>query len=360
MSHFVEQVQDTVRTARAIRISGASSKIARQEAAGSATLDMRPHSGVIDYQPSEFIIQARAGTPVRDVAELLASHGQYLPFDPMLVDAGATLGGTVAANASGPERFRYGGVRDFIIGCHFIDGAGEHLSGGGKVVKNAAGFDYPKLFVGSFGTLGILIDVCFKVFPKPEVYNTLFLAHASVASGVDAMLKLAGAPLDIHALELAATASGFQLEARVGGLRDGIRARMDRVRAIAGGGEIVEGAAESDHWRRVRELAWLGSDENAVKLPMTPRQIAGVDRHLQTGQARRYGAGGNAAWISLPGHAHEHMQKLCQAEGLSGVTFCASENARGARFGEWPANPFAERVRRVLDPHRKFSDASPL
>ncbi len=359
MTHFVEQIQDTVRAASALRITGAGSKAARTASADVATLDMRAHSGVIDYQPGEFIIQARAGTPVRDVADLLASHGQYLPFDPMLVDAGATLGGTVAANASGPERFRYGGVRDFIIGCHFIDGTGERLSGGGKVVKNAAGFDYPKLFVGSFGTLGILIDVCFKVFPQPEVYNTLFQAHESVASGVYAMLKLAGAPLDIHALELASTESGFRLEARVGGLRGGIGARMDRVRAIAGGGDIVDGAAESDHWRHVRELAWLSRGECAVKLPITPHQMAALDRRLQTGQARRYGAGGNVAWISLPGHAHDRMHLLCKAEGLGGVTFGAAENAHNARFGEWPANPFAERVRRVLDPHRKFADASP-
>ena len=362
MTHFVEQIQETVRTANALRITGAGSKTARPATAGIATLDMRAHSGVIDYQPGEFIIQARAGTPVRDVAKLLASHGQYLPFDPMRVDAGATLGGTVAANASGPERFRYGGVRDFIIGCHFVDGTGERLSGGGKVVKNAAGFDYPKLFVGSFGALGVLIDVCFKVFPQPEVYNTLLQAHASIAAATDAMLKLAGAPLDIHALELASTASGFQLEVRVGGLQGGMRARMDRVRAIAGGGDIVEGTAESDHWRHVRELAWLSHGECVVKLPITPRQMAGLDRHLPAGQTRRYGAGGNVAWLSLPHHAHDQMHALCRSEGVSGLAFCndAGANARGARFGDWPANPFAERVRRVLDPHRKFANASPL
>lgn len=362
MTQFVEQLQDIVREATAVRVMGACSKAARPEADGIALLDMRAHSGVIDYQPGEFIIQARAGTPVRDVAGLLASYGQYLPFDPMRVEAGATLGGTVAANASGPERFRYGGVRDFIIGCHFVDGTGELLSGGGKVVKNAAGFDYPKLFVGSFGSLGILLDVCFKVFPRPEVYNTLLQAHDSITAAADAMLKLAGAPLDIHALELASTAKGFQLEVRVGGLQGGIRARMDRVRAIAGGGDIVEGAAESEHWQRVRELTWLGKDECAIKLPITPRQMAGLDRHFRAGQARRYGAGGNAAWVSLPRQAHDQMHALCKTEGVVGMAFCtgAAENARGARFGEWPANPFAERVRRVLDPHRKFATASPL
>ena len=98
--------------------------------------------GIVEYEPEEFTFTALAGTPVaRDRARRWREQGQYLPFDPLLAEAGATLGGTVAAGVSGPGRFRYGGVRDFILGVRFVDGLGRLLRMGGKVVKNAAGFD---------------------------------------------------------------------------------------------------------------------------------------------------------------------------------------------------------------------------
>src|SRR4029079_3476030 len=102
-------------------------------------------------------------------------RGQYLPFDPKCVEAGATLGGTVASGLSGPGRFRFGGVRDFILGVRFADGAGRLLRVGGKVVKNAAGFDLPKFFVGSAGRSGVLSEIPLKVLPRPVFTLTLRL-----------------------------------------------------------------------------------------------------------------------------------------------------------------------------------------
>src|SRR5207253_308179 len=131
--------------------------------------------GITEYDPSEFTFTAGAGTPVREIVAALAERGQYLPFDPMLADAGATLGGTVAAGLSGPGRFRFGGLRDFILGVQFVDGEGRVLRMGGKVVKNAAGFDLPKFFVGSVGRFGILTELTFKVFPRPVATRTLRL-----------------------------------------------------------------------------------------------------------------------------------------------------------------------------------------
>src|SRR5436190_11409249 len=117
---------------------------------------MRHLSGMMEYDPAEFTFTALAGTPLAVVQKELAGNGQYLPFDPPLAAQGATLGGTVAAGLSGPGRLRYGGVRDFIVGVQWVDGSGTVIRGGGKVVKNAAGFDFPKLFTGSLGRLGIL------------------------------------------------------------------------------------------------------------------------------------------------------------------------------------------------------------
>ncbi len=92
-----------------------------------------------------------AGTRVSEVISILGKQGQYLPFDPLLADRGATIGGTVASNAAGSGRFRFGGIRDFLLGVRFVDGRGKCIRGGGQVVKNAAGFDYPKLLVSQLG-----------------------------------------------------------------------------------------------------------------------------------------------------------------------------------------------------------------
>src|SRR5207249_11250784 len=142
--------------------------------------------GISEYDPSECTFAALAGTPVREIAAALAERGQYLPFDPVLSEAGATLGGTVAAGLSGPGRFRFGGLRDFILGVRFVDGAGRLLRMGGKVVKNAAGFDLPKFFVGSLGRFGVLAEMTFKVFPRPASALTLRLA----ANGSEATARM--------------------------------------------------------------------------------------------------------------------------------------------------------------------------
>ena len=142
--------------------------------------------GIFEYEPDEFTFTALAGTSVREIGQALAEKGQYLPFDPMWLEAGATLGGTVAAGVSGPGRFRFGGVRDFILGVRFVDGQGRLLRMGGKVVKNCAGFDLPKFFVGSLGRYGVLAEVTFKVFPSPASRLTLKLT----TSGAEAAAKV--------------------------------------------------------------------------------------------------------------------------------------------------------------------------
>ena len=109
---------------------------------------------------------AAPATPVAEIERRLAAHGQYLPFEPPLAGCGATLGGTVASGLNGPGRYRYGGVRDFLLGGTFVDGEGRLVRGGGKVVKNAAGFYLHHLLLGSLGRLGIFVELTFKVFPR--------------------------------------------------------------------------------------------------------------------------------------------------------------------------------------------------
>ncbi|MDX1524203.1 MAG: FAD-binding protein, partial [Anaerolineae bacterium] len=132
----IDQLQEAVRSQPRLLPRGNGSKVPLATPPGDvASLHLAELAGVLDYEPGEFTFTALAGTPVSEVNRLLAEHGQYLPFDPPLVKRGATLGGVVAAGTSGPLRYRYGGVRDFLIGVRVVDGRGQLVRAGGKVVK---------------------------------------------------------------------------------------------------------------------------------------------------------------------------------------------------------------------------------
>ena len=130
-------------------------------------LDVTGHRGVIDYQPSERVITARGGTPLVEIEERLAAHGQHLAFEPPRLGASSTIGGVVAAGLSGPARPFAGAVRDSLLGVTLLNGRGEALRFGGTVFKNVAGFDLFRLQAGALGSFGVLLDVSLRVAPVP-------------------------------------------------------------------------------------------------------------------------------------------------------------------------------------------------
>jgi glycolate oxidase FAD binding subunit len=253
----IEDVQAAVREHARLHVRGGGTKPALSTPLdGVTTLDLTGLSGVLEYNPGEFTFTALAGTRLAEVQALLASHGQYLPFDPPLAGQGATLGGTVAAGLSGPGRYRYGGVRDFILGVRWVDGNGDLVRGGGKVVKNAAGFDTPKLMVGSLGQLGVLVELTFKVFPKSLAHTTIHRHCAEVAEAVQALYRLYTARLDVEALDLAPNADGSAgVWVRLGGLPEALSARAERIRSLLDGGEVVTGEGEGALWQAARDFA---------------------------------------------------------------------------------------------------------
>ena len=156
------------------------------------------HRGVIDYHPEELVLTARAGTPLVELETLLAERGQMLAFEPPHFGAGATLGGTIAANLSGPRRAYAGAARDFVLGIRLINGRGEILRFGGEVMKNVAGYDLSRLVTGAMGTLGVILDVSLKVLPKPRQIMTL-VQSSSPRAAIETLCRLATAPLPISA-----------------------------------------------------------------------------------------------------------------------------------------------------------------
>jgi glycolate oxidase FAD binding subunit len=315
-------------------------------------IDMTGLAGIVEYEPGEFTFTALAGTRITDLDAALAEHGQYLPFDPPLRAAGATLGGTVAAGLSGPGRYRYGGIRDFILGVRYVDGRGQTLRAGGKVVKNAAGFDVPKLMVGSLGELGALAELTFKVFPAPETYATVRLVCPQLDDALAALHRLTASQMDLHSLDLATVTEGAVLWARLSGLADALPARIDRLRGLLGGGHLLSAEDEAAFWRDAGEFAWAPAGWSVVKVPVTPKRIPELEAAL-TGQAVmcRYSAGGQVAWIAAQGNLNALHDALAELQ-LPGLVILGKSGR--IRLGIWPSAAFESRIRAAMDPTQRF------
>ncbi len=370
-----EEVQEAVRAATCVLPHAGKSKPALSTPPeGVVGLAVDGLRGILAYEPNEYTFTAYAGTPVAEVAAALAEHGQYLPFDPVLVARGATLGGTVAANLSGPGRYRYGGVRDFILAVEFVDGQGRLVRSGGKVVKNAAGFDLPKFFVGSLGRYGVLVTLTFKVFPRPAATATLAVAYPGLAAAKAALFRLAPTPFELDALDLVPEADGaWRLVARLGGLEAAQPARLARLADFlaretgAPAGEVWEGAAEAAYWDGVNDFTWADPVRKGrrgrrhpgrplVKIPLGPRALPALEATLAA-WPRRYTAGGHVAWVSPDAPAA--LDEPLRALGLAGLVFAGPADG-GPILGLRQGEGLARRVKAALDPTGRFpADADP-
>ena len=359
----IREIQDAVRSKSGLLPKGGGTKnaLSSNTNGDSATLlDMSGLASILEYQPDEYTFTALAGTKVTDVEAALAKNGQYLPFEPPLAQRGATLGGTVAAGLSGSARYRYGGVRDFLLGLRFVDGSGQLVTGGGKVVKNAAGFDLPKLMVGSLGRFGILTELTFKVFPAPRAYMTLLLQYDSLPAGIDAVRNLTVAPYDIEALDLVPLDGGAQVEIRLGGIDEVLPERADRIlNHLSINAEQISDRLRADddlaHWHSVRDFDWATS-AYLVKVPTTPAKIANLDKILGADSGTcRYCVGGNLAWVAWSDEI-AILHQLLNDSGLSGLVVSGDDLSTvadpmiGVRTGHY----FAQRIKAALDPDERF------
>jgi glycolate oxidase FAD binding subunit len=347
----VAQLQDAVRADNVV-IRGAGTKSPSAKT-GQHTLELCRLTGVTEYSPDECVFTAMAGTPLRDIDAMLAAKGQYLPFDPPLARAGATIGGTVASGLSGSGRYRYGGVRDFVIGARIVDGEGRAIHSGGRVVKNAAGFLLHHGMVGSRGRFGVLTELTFKVFPAPEARATLRIERDSVEAALQTARTLQDRRFDLEAIDFNASGTMW---IRVAGRTKALGARLTRLQAEVGGIH-VSGADEDGIWQETRDFGWAGSLESLVQIPES-RAARVLPTLLSRPHAPstivRYTLGGACAWVATDNVASLDID-LASA-GLRGVAIRGPD--AGKRVGAAETNAFDERVRRVLDPHHRFSAAS--
>ncbi len=144
-------------------------------------IDTTRQTGITDYTPEDYVVAVRAGTRLRDLQAELAAHHQWLPIDPPGAQT-ATIGGVIAANRNGPRRLLWGSIRDLLIGLRVALPTGEVIKAGGKVVKNVTGYDLTKLFIGSFGSAGVITEATFKISPHPGEGLTIFATVPDLAA----------------------------------------------------------------------------------------------------------------------------------------------------------------------------------
>lgn len=322
------EAADLVRAAAAratpLALRGRDSKAAiGRPVAADASLATHRLTGITLYEPAEMVIGARAGTPLADLVAALDARGQMLPFEPMdprsLLgrqsggDVGPTLGGTIAANLSGPRRVVAGALRDALLGLRFVNGRGELILSGGRVMKNVTGLDLARLHAGAWGTLGLITEATLRVIPKPETEATLVLHGLSTEAAVTAMAEALGSPYAVSGAAHLPAGIGEGDTARtlirLENLAVSVAYRLDRLEALLRHHNAdmtrLETGASQDFWRSMRDAAFLAEPRDAAiwRLSTAPLRGAEVAARLEAsvpGARFFLDWGGGLIWLAVP------------------------------------------------------------
>ncbi len=264
----LRQITDRIRAAfadgTALRLRGGGTKDFYGACAPAAlrgeVLDTTPLAGITSYEPSELVVTVRAGTPLAELEAALAEQGQCLPFEPPHFGQGTTVGGMVAAGLSGPARATAGTVRDYVLGLTLVNGKAEHLTFGGTVMKNVAGYDVSRLMAGAMGTLGLITQVSLKVLPVAPAEATLRFA-LDEATAIRQLNEWAGEPLPLNASSWVMDAGQPVLYLRLRGAVAAVSAACQRLLAQMPGErvEVKSGEVWVEGKRRDgRYPVWVG------------------------------------------------------------------------------------------------------
>jgi glycolate oxidase FAD binding subunit len=370
MNEIIAHLTDTIRDAAAHRtplcIRGGGSKNFYGGVPRGEALSVSAYRGIIDYDPSELVITARAGTPLADVEAALNERAQMLVFEPPHFDQlpsplaplpqgregnvvaatpqrrMATLGGCIAAGLSGPRRAYAGAARDTVLGARMLDGRGDDLRFGGQVMKNVAGFDVSRVLAGSLGTLGVMLEISLKVLPVPVAEATLCFEH-TVADAIALMNEWAGRPLPLSAT---AWADG-RLYVRLSGASAAVAAAIKTL-----GGEQLGDADARRHWQDIREhtAAFFAPTKPlwrlSIKSTTPPLNLAGAQLLEWNGALR---------WLATDTDANT-VREAAKFGGGHATLFRGGDKTAGVFHPLPPALMTIHRnLKRTFDPARIFN-----
>lgn len=350
MSHDISnnlqsQVEEAINTKTALKIQGGNSKHFYGRQIEAQLLDVSGHQGIINYEPTELVITARAGTTINEIESALGEHNQMLAFEPPMFAQSATLGGTIAGNFSGPRRAYRGALRDHLLGSKIINGKGEILNFGGEVMKNVAGYDASRLMAGALGTLGVILEASIKTVPKAEAEITLVQA-CSVNDALDKVHLWAQKALPLSA----SFYDGENLYIRLSSNDASIKSTMKIT-----GGDVLQNDA---FWHQLKEQqhTFFKTDK-----PIWRLSIASASAPLHLNGETLYEWGGALRWISTD----EPVDKIRHAAEACGGHATLFHNAHS--HAESLIEPFHEpgkglisvqrNLKQAFDPHNIFNPA---
>ncbi|MGO7175842.1 glycolate oxidase subunit GlcE [Rhizobium ruizarguesonis] len=342
-------------------------------------------SGIVAYNPGEMVMTVRSGTPLAEVETALSESGQMLAFEPMdhrpvMGTSGEpTIGGVFAANVSGPRRLIAGAARDSLLGARFVNGKGEIIKAGGRVMKNVTGLDLVKLIAGSHGTLGILTEVTFRVPPRPKTERTVVLSGLNDAEAANAMAAAMALPVEVSgAAHLPLTVTwkflagklpeGEATVLRIEGLPGSVDVRIEKLAAAMSAFATVtrlEQPESSRLWQEIREvLPYADGTTRPVwrvsVAPGTGHQLVAALR-LGAGVDAFYDWQGGLVWMRMEaGPEAEQVRRYIKALGGGHATLIrASDEARAVTAAFHPEPEavamLSRRVKEKFDPAGIFN-----
>ncbi|MFN3363162.1 MAG: FAD-binding protein [Allorhizobium sp.] len=353
--------------------------------AADATLSSAALSGIVEYNPAEMVITARTGTPVAEIEAALAENGQAMAFEPMdhrgaMGTSGTpTIGGLFAVNSSGPRRITAGAARDHLLGVRFVNGAGDVVKAGGKVMKNVTGLDLVKLLAGSHGTLGFLTEVTFKVLPVPKTATTIVLsgledeqAMNALAAALSLSVEVSGAahlPESVRGRFIGGKLpEGAATVMRLEGLEASVAVRAEKLMAaMAGLGPVSHLDADETKalWREIRDVLPYadGTARPLWRMSMAPSEawklVAGL--RLRAGIDAYYDWQGGLVWMRMEADPEAEVLRhgIRTLGGGHATLLRAAPQIRAETAAFEPQTPavalLSGRVRAKLDPHGIFN-----
>ncbi|MFC4160984.1 glycolate oxidase subunit GlcE [Chitinimonas lacunae] len=348
---LIGQIQSAQATRRPLVVLGCGSKSWHAAQATGQQLVLADYRGIVDYQPTERVVTARAGTRLTDLQAELARHGQMLAAEPPTLGGQASLGGALACGWSGPRRPWAGALRDQVLGCTIINGQGQLLRFGGQVMKNVAGFDLSRLMVGSFGTLGVIVEASLRLAPRPETELVLRF-ELDQADAIRMMNHTAGSPFPL---------SGAAWERKI------LRLRLSgHASAVAAAAEQLGGDPDPEGliwFARLADLRHPLFADPGQGMALWRLSLPSAAPPLLPGYPQLLDWGGALRWLVAPLEQSKVIRAAVEHQG--GHATCLRQGSGGARLPRQHPLPPAlaalqKRLKQAFDPAGILNPGAPL